>query len=944
MLRQGVKTVTTAWRVPVDMSRLRADYKQWAPAALVATAVLFNLVVLRAETTQVPNLNDGSLHTAMMRVALHNIDQGRLPLGGWFPYLSLGSAQFLHYQSLPHVIAAIPSAIFGTANVYVWSLYLLLALWPLSVYAGARLLGWDRWIAGVAALIAPLLVSVTGYGYQDSSYTWSGFGVWTQLWGMWLLPLAWGLSWRAVNHGRNYALAALAIALTIACHLLTGYLALLILVPWVLCDPSQLRRRLIRAVIVGGGALLIAAWVLVPLVSEAGWSGNLEYYQGTFYFDSYGAQQVLGWLFTGQLYDSGRFPIVSLLVGVGLIVCIVKMRRDKRARALFAAWALSLVLFFGRSSLGPVLNILPGSGDLPLHRYINGVHLAGLMLAGVGVVWLARFLLAGLPRVLPRLYATAAAAGIAVASVALLIPAWSQVASYNANGADLISVQQQADATDGADLTALINRVKAAGDGRAYAGTKANWGHEYLIGSRPVYLELENADVDAIGAWLNTESISSDVEAHFDERNLADYDLFNIRYLLLPQDHPPPVPAYLLARSGRHTLWEVATSGYLEVVDTVGQPIVADRTDIGPQMAGFMESNALQQLQFPTVAFNGAAAASPTLASAGASGGPAGAVTTQSAALADGVFSGDVTANRSSVVLLKTTYEPGWQVTVDGARAQPIMVAPSFVGVSVPPGRHSVVFRFGTYPFYASLLALGLITFLVLVFAPRLSPVGAIAAAEEHVAVRKPMTQQRQARPARPARDLQLIDRWRSRPATRYAAGWIAVAAVLALVIAGVVNLTTSRPESVQASAYLNAGLLAQSHGQTADALEDYRQALAHDPRNKFAYYDLGTVESQQGQTGLAVGDYEAALASDPNYVPALYNLAILLTPSDPLQAVGLYQHAIQVDPNDPNAHLNLGFLLHRLGRDDEARAEFAAAVRINPNLAARIPPALRPQ
>ena len=143
------------------------------------------------------------------------------------------------------------------------------------------------------------------------------------------------------------------------------------------------------------------------------------------------------------------------------------------------------------------------------------------------------------------------------------------MASYNANGADLMSVQQQADATDGADLAVLINQVKAAGDGRAYGGASANWGREYTIGSRPVYLELENADVDAVGQGPNTESLSSDVEVHFDERNLADYDLFNIKYLILPQDHPPPVPAYLLARSGRHTLWEVATSGYLEVVDTL---------------------------------------------------------------------------------------------------------------------------------------------------------------------------------------------------------------------------------------------------------------------------------------------------------------------------------------------------------------------------------------
>jgi hypothetical protein len=757
---------------------------------------------------------------------------------------------------------------------------------------------------------------------------------------MWLLPLAWGLSWRAVNHGKNYALAALAIALTIACHFLTGYLALLVLAAWILIDPSQLRRRLLRSVVVGGGALLIASWVLVPLVSEVAWSGNLEYYKGTFFFDSYGAPQVLNWLFTGQLYDSGRFPIVSLLVGVGLIVCIIRVRRDMRARALIAAWALSLVLYFGRPTLGPLLNLLPGGSDLPLHRYINGVHLAGLMLAGVGAAWLVGLLLAALRRVLPRLQVTAAAAGIVIAGVALLYPAWSQVSSDNAQGADQMAVQQQADSTDGADLAVLVNQVKAAGDGRAYAGTKGNWGHEYTVGFRPVYLQLENADIDAVGAWLNTESLSSDAEAHFDERNLADYDLFNIKYLILPQDHPPPVPAYMLTRSGRHTLWEVATSGYLEVVDTVAPAIVADRNDLGPQTAGFMESPDLQQLRFPTVAFNGAAAASPTLGNAGPSPGSAGTVTTQSAALEDGVFSGELMANRRAVVLLKATDEPGWQVSVDGVSAQPIMVAPSFVGVTVPPGRHSVVFRFATYPYYAPLLALGLITFLALVFVPRRLGSRAIVVAEEHPPMDEPVAT---AIPARWVGALQRIEGWRTPRTTRYAIASLGIAAVLALTVAGVVNLTTSQPDAVQASAYVNAGLSAQSQGRIADAREDYRQALAHDPRNKFAYYNLGIIDSQQGHSDLAVGDYYAALESDGNFAPALYNLAILLTPSDPLQAVSLYQRATQVDPSNADAHLNLGFLLHSLGRDSEARTEFATAVRINPTLAARIPADLRP-
>lgn len=961
MVRQAVAAVTTVWRVPLDKRRVGAtSWRYWVPTGLVATSVLINLVVLRAETTQVPNLNDGALHTEMMQTALQHTQQGQLPLGGWFPYLGLGSAQFLHYQTFPHVVGALFATVFGTANVYYWSLYLLLAFWPVSVYVGGRLLGWDRWIAAVAALLSPLLVSVAGYGYEDSSYTWSGFGLWPQLWAMWLLPLAWGLSWRAVDRGRGYALAALVIALTIACHFMNGYLALLVLVPWVLLDPSQIGRRLIRAVVVGGGALLIASWVLVPLLSRSAWSGNLEYFQGTFYTDSYGAPKVLSWLFTGQLYDSGRFPIVSLLVGVGLVVCLSRLRRDMRARALVGAWTLILVLYFGRPTLGPLLDILPGGGDLQLQRLVGGVHLAGLMLAGVGAMWLVRALLAAIARSLPHFHVTATGAAIAVAGVALLFPAWSQVANSNANGAELMAAQQQADSADGRDLAVLINQVKAAGDGRAYAGTRTNWGYGYTVGYTPVYLELENAGIDAVGQGPNTQSLSSDVEEHFDESNLSDYDLFNVKYLILPQGHPPPVPAYLLARSGRHTLWEVATTGYMEVVDTVSPPIVADRTDIGPQTAAFLESNGLRRLQFPTVAFNGAAAAPPTLLNAGASVGSPGTVTDQSSELEDGVFSGQVTASRRAVVLLKTTDEPGWQVSVDGASAQPIMVAPSFVGVVVPAGSHTVVFRFTTYPYYPELLGVGFVTFLALLFVPRRMArrVRAVsdgprarnelAANRASVASDKPRARHESA--AKQPREFVVgdalgIKRWRTRRPMRYAAWALVLATILALGVAGIVNLTTSQPDSVQAAAYVNAGLSAQTQGRVAEAVEDYRRALAHDPRNKFAYYDLGTIEQQQGPSALnlAYSDYAAALQIDGKFAPALYNQAVLLTPSYPNQAVSLYQHVIQLTPGNATAHLNLGFLLLSLGRDEEARAEFATALHIEPALAARIPTSMRP-
>ena len=84
----------------------------------------------------------------------------------------------------------------GPQQAFSWTLYLLLALWPLSIYWAGRLLGWSRWASASSAVISPLLVSVTGYGYEHQSYVAIGNGLWSQLWAMWTLPLAWGFSWR----------------------------------------------------------------------------------------------------------------------------------------------------------------------------------------------------------------------------------------------------------------------------------------------------------------------------------------------------------------------------------------------------------------------------------------------------------------------------------------------------------------------------------------------------------------------------------------------------------------------------------------------------------------------------------------------------------------------------------------------------------------------------
>lgn len=136
-------------------------------------AVVFGLVVLWPETSPAASLNDTSVHFGMVRWARLQIDLGRVPLDGWYSVLGLGSAQFHHYQSLAHILTAYISVL-GGPSTPLWVEYLLLGLWPISVYAGARLMGWDGWVAGCAAVVSPLLVSTPNFGLEHQAYTWKG--------------------------------------------------------------------------------------------------------------------------------------------------------------------------------------------------------------------------------------------------------------------------------------------------------------------------------------------------------------------------------------------------------------------------------------------------------------------------------------------------------------------------------------------------------------------------------------------------------------------------------------------------------------------------------------------------------------------------------------------------------------------------------------------------
>jgi hypothetical protein len=682
---------------------------------LVAAAVVWNLVNLRAETVGVPYLDDSSIHEQMVRVATELIRGGHLPLTSWFPYLGLGSPQFLHYQSLPAMVTGLAGVLVGPDLAFRWSLYLLLSLWPVSVYLGARLLGARRAAAAAAAAMSPFLVSVPGIGYEQHAYLWIGFGVWTQLWASMTLPLAWGFSWRAIRTGRGWFPAVLFVSLTVALHFETGYLALIPLLLWPFVAGPTILLRVRRSALIAVGSLLASAWVIVPLLVDRQWAATNEVLRGTPLENGYGVGRVLGWLASGQLLDHGRLPVITVFAALGLVLACASWRRNLDGRAVLVVLGACLLLSFGRTTFGAVVDAIPGSGDIFFRRFMMGVQLSALFLAGGGAAWCGQAIWAKLESLLARrgtgpegkrLTSGPVRIVLAFAAVILVLaPAWSQLGSYDSHNATSIDAQRRADAAQGGEIDQLISAIKAGGGGRVYAGMPSNWGANFTVGSVPVFKYLESRDVDEVGYTLRTASLMTDPEYFFDEGNPSDYQLFGIRYLIIPSGYLPPVPARRKLQVGPYSLWTIDGNGYVQVGRVVGE-LDADRTNIGVRSIPLLRSHLPQNGDYLRVEFGHSAHAAPSLHSE--SPRPAvGTVTSEAADLAAGHVAATVTMHQPGVVVLSASYDPGWTVTVDGRPQATEMVAPALVGTRVPAGQHTVVFGYRGFSGYPLLFALG---------------------------------------------------------------------------------------------------------------------------------------------------------------------------------------------------------------------------------------------
>jgi hypothetical protein len=622
------------------------------------------------------------------------------------------------------MITGMAGVVVGADTAFRWSLYLLLALWPIVIYTSARVLGLGPWAAAIAAALSPLLVSVPGVGYEQQAYVWIGFGVWAQLWAAWTLPFAWAFTWRSLDDRRFLAPAALAIAVTAGLHFESGYLAFLPIVFFPFVIRSHLRQRLCRAAVLLGVSLVATAWVLVPVIEFGKWAAVNQVLHETPLVNGYGAKRILSWLISGQVYDSGRFPVITFLVLIGLATAAIRWRTCFLGRALVMMWVVSLLLAFGRTTFGLLVDVVPGSGDIFFRRFLMGTQLAGLYLAGMAGVTCGRVVLLTAERMANHVTASAAGrdlarwvlSGLAILiGVAALIPAVVQIQRFDSRNGASIGYQRTGEAVQGPEVNALIQYVKGHGEGRTYAGLPTNWGSTFTVGMVPVFKYLESQDVDEIGYTLRTASLMTDPEYYFDEANPSDYTLFGVRYLILPSGRSSPVPAQPVMQRGPYRLWVIRPNGYLDVVETVGA-VHEDRADVATQSLSVIRTSLIARHLDLTVAFDGATDAARTTSRRPSALPPnsLGSVTSQPLSLSNGVAIGTVHLVRPGIVMLSASFDPGWHVTVDGHPEPVQMLAPAVLGVKVAAGIHRIDFTYRGFSLYPELMVLGIVALLVL--------------------------------------------------------------------------------------------------------------------------------------------------------------------------------------------------------------------------------------
>ncbi len=660
-----------------------------------------NAVALAPEVMYpVPNVNDDAQHVAFVRRAADGWSRGENVIDLWVPQFELGVPQFLDYQHLPHVSVAVLGRLTGgvidVRTLFDVVRYALLLGFPLTVFWSMRTMGFTSVASAIAAAASSLLSGNHRYGFEYDSYIWRGFGVFTQLFAMHLSFIALATLHRVANKGTGIVAAALACTALALSHLLYAYMLAITAVIVLLFSVTRanVTARVWRFAVVGAVTAVATSYMWLPFLMHAAYV-NVTPYLDPAKYDSFGAGPILSWLFSGDLLDHGRLPVLSLLLAAGVICAFAtRARLALLALSLLAFW---LVLYFGRPTLGGLIDLLPLHDSLFLHRLVGGVDIFAILLMGVGGAWLWDLLRASASR--GRLVA------VGCASLLLFAPALGERWSYYAQNAEWLR-QTQAALNADADMRTILTALGVQPQGRVYAGLRANWGQTLNFGvpfnSVRFYNLFAHHGLDAVAPPNQSLSLNADMLWEFNDQDLSHYRLFNVDYVIAPKTVAFPSELRVLTTTSKYVLYAAPGRGYAEYAAITQREPVSTQAELFASGLAWVRSGAAARWSFIRYDYPATAATDPPAPIPDCAAGRIAYERVQPAR-----FEVLARCDAASAMVIKVTYHPNWRVTVDGSEASTFMASPSYLAFALAAGEHFIVAEYRSTPIKAPLLMLG---------------------------------------------------------------------------------------------------------------------------------------------------------------------------------------------------------------------------------------------
>jgi uncharacterized membrane protein YfhO len=396
--------------------------------------------------------------------------------------------------------------------------------------------------------------------------------------------------------------------------------------------------------------------------------------------------------------------------------------KKEKYRLLLVMTFFWLFVYFGQPTWGELVNVLPFSQDLHFHRFIGGFQVGAVMVSGAGLSltwqWLKKFSVKKPSNRIPII------AGIVF--LLLLTPVLLERAHFYQQNTQWKTASQNVFLSKNKEISEIKETLKNLPPGRVYAGLPADFGNDprYKIGLVPLYALLPQMDVDSFGYAYSAFPLSTDVRLLFNNTKMEQYNLFNIRYVVLIKNRVPPDFYTKIRDFEDFSLYQIPTTGYFDVVD-VPAVIYGDKNNFYSPNANWLSSTLPKLKQHPLIVLgnrpentHGLAVFSfqetdeEILSGLTRSQPAAGEIINETAG--ENEYRAHFVANRDAYLILKTNYHPGWDAVLDDKKVAPVMLTPGYIGIKVLPGPHQAVFSYQSPSYRVPLLVMGILVLVIL--------------------------------------------------------------------------------------------------------------------------------------------------------------------------------------------------------------------------------------